>query len=1263
MQPPGSSTAARRAARISSVRPRVCAAFLSALTLCLAPTAWTQTAAFTADFPVSIAVPYSTSQITYSNLPVTNVTSATSSYVTTADYGFVVASVGAPGGTNLLLNFTPGVPPNGTTNAEVVQIAITNSSGSNGTNRHLTVLVAGPPVMPPQFIDGFTAATNRITNIFTTNLVTFKVPTTNADFLTVVSNQATTNLHLTVGNPTFTNAAHPAGFAPTNTNDFSDQSAFGVLNYRPGTNAATNTFQLIASNSVSLQAITSTVSVVSVPLKPLQVRVFNNTANHADSIQFYVSGTGALDPENFRAFYTNSGGTNSLANGYSTNLSALPVGTVDAGTYRQFYVGFVQSGSIYFGLTATPYTNATKAQPAFTGSPTNQWATNTFGDIELAYFGSGGDTADTTAINQLGIPMVLKLCTATSTNEIRGFTNEANNAALPAILKTLQGAPWFGPATNTDIIRLLGPSSAQGAGSIAYVNGASLNNSNYHAFLNGWPAGFSAPTMAPYINAVANEQTNPASFWNGKKTIISKSIGDPQLPGDVNSSQWHFYGELIFTNNTNAIPPGGSAALFTMVPCLTNIKVTNIITYTNNSVVTNTYTNADLFVRYTPDGGSVTNSWFSSYIYTAPPSFKSGSNTGYVTLLPQGQWTNWAPSSSDKWTANVLDAFLNDVAFGFAGGFVHSRTNGWTNGWQTNAAGAITNNSNVGAPDVPIGTMVSSNWWNQTNLYSQLQTVGSGRYSSWGDAIFECAPTIYSHPISDRMQYVDFQPGLPLGAANLDAEYWLEIHLYDPGISTPDAAPPAITNTVVYLSNSLAASFTLNPQNTNGGGFRLTELPDGFSYDPASRLMTVNATNADIPGITAGGKWVAVGLQPYSSSNVSIGQVSVWVPQRPTNLPTTNDISQVGVLTNDTSAPGSLMFRTNVPGGSATPFLIGTAYNSLPAGAAGSSMNAPYAEWTIVTNAQNPGLPVGMTTILSGNTSLFPAAVTDPPNAVSVQVVFEGTPIAPPPGAVFAAGTNRYSFILQASNNIGVTNYTVNYSLLNPNAGPPVTNAPLAVLPTYSVGQNPNYQLPIANNFGMTAGATGLSGTGLSLSNSTNNGLVTVTVVGSAFNTSSTTVTNSVVFYFTNSIGSTNYPWSFAVLGNPNPLLSYSNWLGNYPSLTGTNTNGTADPDGDGFDNAEEYAFGGDPTVGTPAMLTLVSSNASFIGLTNAAPLYIVQNTTNLAAGPWVDYPANITNTTPPFPIPLPASYQGMGFTVPLAPGTNNFYRVIFSNQ
>jgi hypothetical protein len=130
----------------------------------------------------------------------------------------------------------------------------------------------------------------------------------------------------------------------------------------------------------------------------------------------------------------------------------------------------------------------------------------------------------------------------------------------------------------------------------------------------------------------------------------------------------------------------------------------------------------------------------------------------------------------------------------------------------------------------------------------------------------------------------------------------------------------------------------------------------------------------------------------------------------------------------------------------------------------------------------------------------------------------------------------------------------------------------------------------------------------------------------------------------------------------PPPYLSYSGWVGAW-ALSGTNTNRTADPDGDGFDNNKEYAFGGNPTIGTPALLAMAASNISFIALSNAMTNYAVQNTTNLSTGPWTNYTVTISNSPNQLEIPLPAYYQRQEFNVPVTPGTNNFYRVIFTNQ
>ena len=134
----------------------------------------------------------------------------------------------------------------------------------------------------------------------------------------------------------------------------------------------------------------------------------------------------------------------------------------------------------------------------------------------------------------------------------------------------------------------------------------------------------------------------------------------------------------------------------------------------------------------------------------------------------------------------------------------------------------------------------------------------------------------------------------------------------------------------------------------------------------------------------------------------------------------------------------------------------------------------------------------------------------------------------------------------------------------------------------------------------------------------------------------------------------------------PPTFLSYSNWLISYPTLTGAETNRTADPDGDGFDNNKEYAFDGNPTVGTPSLLSSSNNGSSavfrFTGLKGAEANYTVQNTTNLSTTAFAPTSIPVTLSTDQTGLLLPLSYERREFSVPLS-ATNNFYRVIFSNQ
>jgi len=122
-----------------------------------------------------------------------------------------------------------------------------------------------------------------------------------------------------------------------------------------------------------------------------------------------------------------------------------------------------------------------------------------------------------------------------------------------------------------------------------------------------------------------------------------------------------------------------------------------------------------------------------------------------------------------------------------------------------------------------------------------------------------------------------------------------------------------------------------------------------------------------------------------------------------------------------------------------------------------------------------------------------------------------------------------------------------------------------------------------------------------------------------------------------------------------------SSWAASYGLDPATDGAPTADPDGDGYDNSLEFAFGTNPTVGTPALLAATPSGANvsvtFVRLIgSSSATYVVQSSSNLSAGPWT--PTGITPTTAGVDqTGVPAGYERVGFTA-LAEG-NAFYRVV----
>jgi autotransporter-associated beta strand protein len=154
-----------------------------------------------------------------------------------------------------------------------------------------------------------------------------------------------------------------------------------------------------------------------------------------------------------------------------------------------------------------------------------------------------------------------------------------------------------------------------------------------------------------------------------------------------------------------------------------------------------------------------------------------------------------------------------------------------------------------------------------------------------------------------------------------------------------------------------------------------------------------------------------------------------------------------------------------------------------------------------------------------------------------------------------------------------------------------------------------------------------------------------------------TNTTNGVNYVFAQS----NSVLSVQSTGGVTPYNAWvAYWTNAVPGFT--NTAGTDNPDGDPFDNNEEFAFDGNPTVGTGALLTAtnIGTNAVFnyVAQTNTnAVTYLVQSTTNLTNS-WTNASVTISNSlnqTNPV-ISQTNIYERKEFVVPASGAM--FYRV-----
>jgi autotransporter-associated beta strand protein len=120
-------------------------------------------------------------------------------------------------------------------------------------------------------------------------------------------------------------------------------------------------------------------------------------------------------------------------------------------------------------------------------------------------------------------------------------------------------------------------------------------------------------------------------------------------------------------------------------------------------------------------------------------------------------------------------------------------------------------------------------------------------------------------------------------------------------------------------------------------------------------------------------------------------------------------------------------------------------------------------------------------------------------------------------------------------------------------------------------------------------------------------------------------------------------------------VTPYNAWVNSWPGFT--QTAGTDDPDGDGYNNNMEFAFGTIPTAGSSALLRTATSGGQFViswlQRIDSSSNYKVEEATDLVAGSWVTSSARVQSGSGATP---PDGYEWKQISV--TPTGKKFYRV-----